>query len=126
MLTNVQPSDSGSSYFAKVSNVAGSATSQPATLQVGGAPPVLRVDVGLTGSVNLQPGYSLFTLVENPATFGNITMEVTGLGGATLFDRNRATPVNNPPLLTQAQIYQDFVFANGTTDGTGLRINLSG
>lgn len=124
-LTNVQPSDSGSSYFVTVSNSAGSATSQSATLQVGGAPPLLRVDVGLTGSVNLQPGFSIFTLAENPATFGSITMTVSGIG-TTLTDRNRGTPANNPPLMTQAQIYQDFIFANSTVDGTGLRINLTG
>jgi hypothetical protein len=52
-------------------------------------------------------------------------MSVSAIG-TTLMDRNRGTPANNPPLMTQAQIYQDFIFANSTADGTGLRIHLDG
>jgi hypothetical protein len=127
VVTNVQAGDSGASFFVKATNSAGSATSNPAALEIAGPPPILRVDVGLTGNVNLQPGFSLFTLAENPATFGDITMTVSPLGETTvLADRNRATPGNNPPLMTQAQIYQDFIFANNTNDGTGLRINFTG
>src|SRR5699024_10586954 len=111
VIANVQTGDSGSTFYVKVSNSAGSTNSNPAILQVGGEPPLLRVDVGLTGSLNIQPGYSIFTVAENPAVFGDITMTVTPIG-TTLAERNRGTPINNLPAFTQAQIYHDFVFAN--------------
>jgi hypothetical protein len=129
-LTNVQPSDSGSAFSIIISNAAGAVTSSIVHLAVTPYTPatsgdVLNVDFGLTGSVNLQPGFSEFNLGINKTNYNGVRVTVSSLGGAALADRNRITGAmvtNHPPNLTQAQIYNDFVFANSTTDGTGLRI----
>ena len=131
ILTNVQTVDSNTTYFVVVTNASGSATSSVARLYV--APPnvvtngeVLRVDVGLIGSPNPQPGFSEFTLGNNPAAFGvGARLTFAGINGTPLADRNRITGAmvpDNPPFMTQARIYNDFVFANSTADGTGLSI----
>jgi hypothetical protein len=128
VLTNLQPSQSGS-YFVSITNQAGQVTSQPIQLVVTPHIPVtsgevLKVDVGLTGVSNLQPGFSEFSLGINGTNYNGIGVTVTGIGAA-LAERNRTTGrfvTNDPPALTQAQIYNDFIFANSTADGTGLRV----
>lgn len=131
-LANVQLVDSNTTYSVVITNESGSITSSVARLYVNPVVivtngEVLRVDVGLSGQPNAQPGFEEFVLTRNPATFGKgVKITFSGIGTA-LADRNRtAAPfvVNSPPTLTQAQIYNDFVFANdgSFTDGNGLRI----
>jgi hypothetical protein len=78
------------------------------------------------GAADTQTGFTSMTLNQNGANFGGVTVTLSPLGGATLDDRDRATPTNNPPSLTQAQIYDDFIFANGMVDGAGMEIRLQG
>ncbi len=131
MLTNVQPADSNTFYSVVVTNAGGSITSSIARLAVLPFTPVtngdaLKVDFGLAGTNNAQPGFAEMTLAVNPAVFANaVGVTLSGIG-TPLADRNRITGAmvpNNPPFMTQAQIYNDFIFANNnTTDGTGLSI----
>jgi hypothetical protein len=91
---------------------------------------VLRLDfndreTGEIGASNTVAGFSAMTLSNNPSTFNGITVALSSLGGATLDDRDRTTPVRSATL-TQDQLYDDFVFAAGQTNGNGLRITISG
>jgi hypothetical protein len=131
LLTNVQAADSNTFYSVVVTNAGGAITSSVARLAVLPFTPattgdVLKVDFGLAGTNNAQPGFAEMTLAVNPAVFTNaVGVTLAGIG-TPLADRNRnagAMVANNPPYLTQAQIYNDFIFANNsTTDGTGLSI----
>lgn len=131
LLANVQLADSNTTYSVVITNDSGSVTSSVVRLYVSPIAivtngEVLRVDVGLTGSPNPQPGFSEFTLGKNPASFGP-GIKMTFLeNGAPMAERNRITGAmvaDSPPLMTQARLYNDFVFANnGTADGTGLSI----
>jgi hypothetical protein len=132
ILTNLQLSAVGD-YFVVVTNVAGSATSSVVRIEniVNHVPKtsgvVLNIDVGLTTAPNPQPGFDEFNLGLNGTNYGGVGVTFSSIGGAALADRNRVTGamvVNNPPTLTQAQLYNDFIFANNTTDGTGLRIRI--
>jgi hypothetical protein len=133
ILTNVQSADSNTTYFVVVTNTSGSVTSTVSRLYVSPVfaatnGEILRVDVGLSGSPNPQPGFTEFTLANNPASFaGGVRMTFSVIGTAlVLGDRNRITGamVANSPTMTQAQIYNDFIFDNNTsfTDGNGMRI----
>ena len=131
-LTNLQLSDRGS-YWVVVSNIAGSVTSSVIPLVVGTYTPVtnglaLAADVDLSGSPNTQPGFQMFTLAANGAAFGNaVTVTLSAIGG-TLSERDRTTApmvVDQPPDLTQARLYNDFVFAASTTDGSGMNVLIS-
>lgn len=82
-------------------------------------------DSGETGAANTEAGYSAMTLSSNPSTFGGITVTISSLGGATLDDRDRAVPVPSGTL-TQDQLYDDFIYATSTVNGTGLRVRLAG
>jgi hypothetical protein len=134
LLTNVQVADSNTTYSVVITNVVGSITSSVARLYVNPRiavtnGEVFRVDVGLGGSPNPQPGWQEFNNLLNPASFGQgATIQITPIG-TTLMDRNRtAAPwvVNSPPLMSQAQIYNDFIFANDSAvNGTGLDILIS-
>jgi hypothetical protein len=140
-LPNVQIADSNTTYSVVITNTAGAITSSVARLYVTPWAPVtsgevLKLDVGLTGSATLdpiQPGFSALTFASGSVgsgvgTFDNaVRVTFTSVGGSTLQARDRigsavAPVVNNPPLLTQAQIYNDFVFNNNNTAGTGLRV----
>ncbi len=93
--------------------------------------PVLRLDFndeddGESGADNTEAGFQTMTLADPPATFDGITVTLEALGGAKLDDRDRAAPVDDPPAFTQDQLYDDFIFANGTFEGAGLRVRLSG
>ena len=124
-LASLTPSDVGA-YSVVVSGSAGSITSRVAQLVLSDAP--FRLDLGLTNSPNAQPGFVEMTLANSGASFSGVKVTVSPLGGIALSDRNRiagAMVANNPPLLTQAQIYNDFVFGNNNaTVGTGLSILL--
>jgi hypothetical protein len=129
-LTNVQPSDSGSGFSVVITNAGGAVTSQVALLTVTPYTPatngiVLNVDFGLTGSPNPQPGFDEMTIGMSPTNFGGVGVTLAGIG-TTLADRNRtagAMVPTNALFMTQAAIYNDFIFANNSTaDGTGLSI----
>jgi hypothetical protein len=59
----------------------------------------------------------------NGTNYNGIGVTISGIG-APLADRNRTTGamVTNSATMTQADIYNDFLFATNTADGTGLRI----
>jgi len=122
-LTNLQAGDIGG-YSVVVANSAGSVTSQVAQVSLTAEP--FKLDFGLNGSPNAQPGFLEMALSTSGATLGGIRVSVTQVGGITLADRNRTTGamvVNNPPLLTQAQIYNDFIFGyNNSILGSGLSV----
>ncbi len=132
-LSNIQPSAAGN-YLVVITNLAGAVTSSVIPVVVGTYTPVtnglaLGIDVDLSGYPNTQPGFQAFTLAANGATFSNaVSVSVCPIGSATLGERNRTTApqvINAPPGLTQAQIYNDFVFAASTADGTGLNVLIS-
>jgi hypothetical protein len=133
ILTNVQSSDNNTLYSLVATNLGGSITSSVVKLIVTPWSPItngeaLKLDMGLTGSPNAQPGWDeMFALGTNPAVFAN-ALKVTLSGiGTSMAERNRTVApfvTNNPPFFTQAAIYNDFVFANATTDGAGLRVAL--
>jgi hypothetical protein len=92
----------------------------------GGSGTVLNLDfnarTGETGAANTEPGFQTMTLNQNGSLFNGIKITLSALGNAFLDDRDRPTPVDNPPDFTQDQLYDDFIFANGTADGDGIRI----
>ncbi|HXG49205.1 MAG TPA: lamin tail domain-containing protein, partial [Methylomirabilota bacterium] len=83
-------------------------------------------DTGETGAANTEAGFNTMTLSANPATFNGVTVTLSALGGAVLDDRDRAVPADAPPALTQDQLYDDFIFAFGQTNGNGLRLRFAG
>lgn len=126
VLTSVQPADSGDTFSVVVTNANGSVTSRVAQLTVLPYTPLtkgeaLKLDFGLRNSPNGFPGWSEMTLDMNGTNFAGVGVTVTPIGGS-LGDRNRATPTNNPPVFSQAQLYQDFLYQSSVTDGTGMRI----
>ena len=131
--SSAQTTDIGS-YSVVITNAAGAVTSRTVQLAVTGYTPVsdgvaLQLDIDLSSAPNTQAGFQAFTLAANGAVFSNaVQVTVSALGGVSLAERLRSTPpfvVNNPPALTQAQIYDDFLFASSATDGTGLSILIS-
>ncbi len=96
-----------------------------------GSTNVLRLDLndrtdGESGTANTELGFETMTLATNGSTHGGVTVTLSALGGAFLDDRDRSTPRDNPPALTQDQLYDDFIFANGTFDGAGMQILVEG
>ncbi|MCA9212180.1 MAG: lamin tail domain-containing protein [Planctomycetales bacterium] len=83
-------------------------------------------DSGESGAQNVEEGWSSFSLSDNGTNYGGITVNVSGIGGVPLDDRDRSTPTDAPPEFTYDQIYDDFIFARSQTDGTGIEIALSG
>jgi hypothetical protein len=91
----------------------------------------LRVDINSrvsaeTGAADTELGWDTLTLAEIPKTIGGVVLSLSPLGGATLEDRDRSVPVDMPPEFTQDQLYDDFVFALGSFNGAGLRLDLEG
>ncbi len=132
-LASVQGADAGS-YRVVVTNLAGAVTSSVVPLFIISYQPVingvaLQLDMDLTGTPYTQAGFEALTLGANGSAFSNaVTVTVSPVGGASLGERLRsAAPLvaNNPPGLTQAQLYNDFVFASSTADGTGLTLLIS-
>lgn len=142
LLSNVQLAVSNTTYYLVATNGAGSVTSQVALLYVAPWTPltagdVLKVDFGLTGTATTNPVQSGFYELTAPSTsvpsiggtFDNaIRITISSTPGSTLQARDRvgtanvAQITNNPPVLTQAQIYNDFIFNNNNTAGTGLNV----
>ncbi len=132
-LTAVQSSDAGS-YTVVVTNAVGAVTSSVARLSVITYASVtnglaLNLDFDLTGFPAVQSGFQEFTLATNGAIYSNeLQVALSPIGAISLAERLRsAAPLvaNNPPALTQADLYNDFCFANGTADGNGLSILIS-
>ena len=104
--------------------------SQPPTEQ----PPatsILKLDFndqadGESGIANTEAGYEVMTLGDNGASFDGITVTLSPFGGASLDDRDRAAPTDNAPTFTLDQLYDDFIFANGTFDGAGMEVLIEG
>jgi len=132
VVSNVSAADSNTTYSVTVTNDAGSVTSSIVHLYVQPWSPVtngeaLDVDFGLTGTPNAQPGFQEMTLGGNPASFTNtVRVTISAINGIALAERDRiVAPLvfNNPPYLTHAQLYNDFIFGNSpNTTGTGIRI----
>ncbi|RIK80473.1 MAG: hypothetical protein DCC68_10965 [Planctomycetota bacterium] len=95
----------------------------------GGGAAVLALDfnarTSTDGAADTQPGFTGMTINQNGTSFNGITVNLSVAGGATLDDRDRTTPVNGGALTT-GQIYDDFIFANGTFDGAELQVRLQG
>ena len=132
-LTSVAAADAGP-YCVVVTNTAGAVTSSVARLAVVTYTPVtngvvLRLDFDLTGAPNTQPGFEALSLDFNGAAFNQaVQVTLSPIGAINLSDRQRsAAPMvlNSPPALTEAQIYNDFVFASSAADGTGMNILIS-
>ncbi|HMJ92003.1 MAG TPA: lamin tail domain-containing protein, partial [Candidatus Acidoferrum sp.] len=107
-------------------------TTPPLRFNSGPAPgaPVLSVDFntrtgGEAGAANTETGFSTMTLNANPSTFGAITVQLSALSGGVLDDRDRAVPAQTATLLLD-QIYDDFIFVTGQTNGNGARIQITG
>jgi hypothetical protein len=83
-------------------------------------------DSGETGAANTESSFGTMTLSANPSTFAGLTVTLSALGGGVLDDRDRNTPAPAPPNFTQDQLYDDFIFVNGTTNGNGLRLRITG
>ncbi len=137
VLSPAQATDSGA-YSVVVSNSdpilpgGGSVTSTVVQVTVQTFTPItngvaLSLDVDAVGTTNTQPGFQMYNTSLAGSAFNNgIRVNISGVGTA-LADRVRTTSPNvtNGPGMTQAQIYNDFIFANSTNGGTGLNIALS-
>lgn len=76
-----------------------------------------------------QAGFTAADLNTNGLLIDGVAVTLSPLGdGATLQSRDRTTPVDAPPGLTQGQLYDDFVFAysNPVAQGAGMEIELAG
>ncbi len=83
-------------------------------------------DSGEADGANSEAGWASFTLADNGEQFNGVRVTISPIGGVPLDDRDRTTPVDDPPSLTLDQIYDDFVFARSQTDGTGMEVLLEG
>jgi hypothetical protein len=95
----------------------------------GNSIPILQLDFDdrtVVDAANTESGFTPFTLSNNGSAVDGITVSMTAIGGGFLDDRDRSTPVDNAPDFTEDQIYDDFIFANGTVDGVGIEILLAG
>lgn len=129
VLANVQPNQSGS-YSVVITNAAHSGnivTSSVVPLTVVPYVPAtsgtaLQVEFNWAAGPVVQPGFSSMTLSQNPASFGGPQITLSPIGATSLSDRERTVPVNNPPALTTADIYQEFIFSTATTPETGIDV----
>jgi hypothetical protein len=98
---------------------------------VGAGTPILSLDFndddtsGEAGAANTETGFSSMVLSNNPGSFGSIGVQITALDGGVLDDRDRPAPIQSGQL-TLDQIYDDFIFVIGTTNGNGARVQISG
>ncbi len=110
----------------EIDNAAGNAAVQSAE----GGTPLLRLDIndrsGEAGTADTEAGFTMFDIGTNGQTFDGVTVTLSAIGGAYLDDRDRTTPVDNPPDFTEDQLYDDFIFAAGTVDGAGMQVLVEG
>ena len=129
---SAQITDAGS-YSIVVTNVGGAVTSSvvqltviPYTPTIAG--PALQLDFDKNGSPGVQPGFTEMTLPMSGTNFGGVKVTLSPIGNITLLDRNRAEGgamvVDNPPTLNESLVYNDFIFANSTTNGDGTRVRI--
>ena len=83
-------------------------------------------DSGEEANENTEDGWSTFDLSNNGVEYDGIKVTVSPVGGISLNDRDRTAPIDDPPILTYDQIFDDFIFANSRTDGTGMEVLLEG
>jgi hypothetical protein len=134
VLTSVQPSQAAG-YSVVITNASGSVTSRVAQLLVNSYVPVakgevLKLDFGLTGSPDVQPGFTTWTLPLNGTNFNGVKVTVSPIGGATtseLLERQRTDPwaITNTPSFDQASLYNDFIMIRNPSvavPGTGMRL----
>ena len=129
VLANAQLPDNGA-YSVVITNSGGSITSSVVRLELAPYTPatageVLKIDIGLAGSPNVQPGFQEFTLAMNGTNYGGVGVTLAPIGAISLASRHRiADPyvTNQPPELTQAPIYDDFVFASSAVENNGLSV----
>jgi hypothetical protein len=119
-------------YTVVVSNSAGSATSDPATLTVTQRPPSpseLKIDFNNTDQPSeTELGFQSFALTGAGVgpfskTFGGADLTVTGAGGIGLQSRRRVVPVNSG-VFTEAQLLLDFIFASDTNTSQGMDLDV--
>ena len=129
---SVQTTDAGS-YWVVITNAGGAVTSSVAQLTVIPYTPVifgeaLKLDFDKSGSPGLQPGFTEMTLPMSGTNFAGVKVTISPVGSVTLADRNRAEGgamvFDNPPALNQAMLYNDFIFANSSTDGLGVQVRI--
>lgn len=92
---------------------------------------VLQLDIndsdsGESADENSEEGWSSFDLSNNGAEYDGIKVTVSPVGEIALNDRDRTAPADDDPIFTYDQIFDDFIFANSRTDGTGLEVLLEG
>ena len=112
-LGGLLPPTAAGGYSVIVTNTAGTVTSRVAQLSLVNGP--MNVEFDQAASTTLQPGFAEMTLSAPSATIGGIFVTISAIGGIALADRNRnAAPMvtNIPPFLTQAQLYDEFIFGN--------------
>lgn len=123
--------DDAGDYSVVVTNIAGSATSDVATLTVTLRPPPaagLKIDfndIANDTPANTEPGFSSFALsVVDPGpvtrVFGGTEITLTGVG-LNLDTRKRTTPTNGVDF-TEERLLQDFVFVRDTVDAPGMDV----
>jgi len=125
----------GTTWVAPAFNPASwSNATTPLSFTAGPGPgvPVLSVDFNdddqpnrEMGAADTETGFSAMTLSNNPSTFNGISVQLSPLDGGVLDDRDRLSPVEGGPL-TYDQIFDDFIFVVGVTNGNGGRIQLTG
>ncbi len=131
MLTNIQLSANGS-YWLMASNSAAVTNSDivqllAQTFTTVSEGEVLKIDAGLAGAPNLQPGFDEFTIGVNGTSYNSVGVTLSPIGSLGFQARNRVTDsplwvTDSPPFLSQASIYNDFIYANSTTANLGMRI----
>ena len=83
-------------------------------------------DSGESGDANTEEGWQTFNLSQNGSSYDGITVTLSGVGDIPLDDRDRATPTDDPPALTYDQIFDDFIFGQSQTNGTGIELAIDG
>lgn len=126
------PVGAGGGCSVIITNMAGAVTSRVAQLVV--IPYVtngdyLKLDFGLTGFPEVQPGWTEFNLSKNGGTFDHgAKVTVSPLDGtlaSELVERQRTGTEHlsdNPPIFTQSALYNDLIMARSALDRAGLSI----
>src|ERR1019366_7451275 len=125
-LGGLLPPDAVGGYSVFIANNAGAVTSRVAQLTL--INDSLKVDFDTNDVPDIQPGFLEMTLAAPSVNLGGITISVSAIGSISLAARDRTGTTgnqvtNNPPFLTQAQLYNDFIFGNNSsTLGAGINI----